>query len=240
MSLLFFTALAVVMTFLGGRLPYARRVFSRELMSRLFSARAGILLAVAFTEILPEAWTLNEAAAGWSALGAFVLLFAIGSYAMLDSCGEYLEECRVHYLSWTALAALTVHSFIDGFNLSVSFSAGERAGIAVGLALALHKIADGFTLTSLFQQSGYSRRKGEIALFLVSAATPGAVIVSQPAFGFGGFSMTVEASLLGFAAGSFIYIAASDVLPRVHKRLDRANLLCFSLGLFGMAALKIL
>ncbi|MBI3551186.1 MAG: ZIP family metal transporter [Elusimicrobia bacterium] len=238
MTLLVFTVLAVLMTFLGGLYPFDKALLSRLAMGRLFSVRAGILLAVAFTEILPEAWHRNAAVGGWAALAAFILLFAAGNFLMLDTCPEYLENCRIHYLGWTALLALWSHSFIDGFNLSVSFGASARAGIAVGLALALHKIADGFTLTSLFRQSGYSAKKCLSGLGFVAAATP---LGSLSSFlGLSDPPPMVAAAFLGLAGGSFIYIAATDVLPRLHKDADRAGLLYLGGGMLGMAALKFL
>jgi len=240
MALLLFTLLAFVMTFVGGLTHAAQALLSRAGLSRLFSVRAGILLAVALTEILPEGWDVNRACAGWAAVGAFLLLFALGHYAMIDSCEEYMEDCHVHYLGWTALLALSLHSFIDGFNLAVSFSAGERAGVAVGLALSLHKIADGFTLVSLFQQAGFTRRKTSALLVLVALATPvGALVCANASLS--ALPAWLEASLLGFAAGSFIYVAAADVLPRMHRReTDRRGVLYFAAGLFGMAALRLL
>ncbi|MBI4375444.1 MAG: ZIP family metal transporter [Elusimicrobia bacterium] len=238
MMLSIFMSLAVLMTFAGGLFPATQGLFSRKGMARLFSMRAGILLAVAFTEILPQAWMQNQVLAGWVALLAFALFFSIGHFAMLDTCPEYLEECRVHYLGLVGLLALLVHSFIDGFNLPVSFSAGRSAGIAVGLALALHKIADGFTLTSLFRQSGLSPRKSFLALSGVAAATPLGGLASFK--GLGQLPGSTSAALLGFAAGSFIYIAATDLLPRLHKNQDRMGLAYFALGMIGMAALKFL
>ena len=240
MTLFLFTSLAFVMTFIGGRTHTLQPLLSRVGLGRLFSVRAGILLAVALTEILPEAWHVSGVVAGWSAVGAFLLLLALANYVMLDSCGEYMEECRVHYLGWTALLALSLHSFIDGFNLAVSFAAGLRAGVAVGLALALHKIADGFTLVSLFHQSGFSEKKTRALLLLVALATPLGSLVSSPAVGLSTLPPVLEAALLGFAAGSFIYIAATDVLPRLHRNGDRPGVLYFAAGLLGMAALRLL
>ncbi|MBI5630375.1 MAG: ZIP family metal transporter [Elusimicrobia bacterium] len=233
-----FTALAVLMTFAGGLLPFFKGLLSRQGITHLFCLRAGILLSVSFTEILPEAWATHHAWGGWGALGAFVLLFVMGNFAMLDSCPEYLEECRVHYLGWTALLALSTHSFLDGFNLAVAFSAGAKAGLAVGLTLALHKLADGFTLISLFETSAYSRAQSLLGLSCVAGMTPLGALLSS--WGFAGLPRSAEAGLMGFAAGSFIYIAAADILPRLHKKRDKAGLLYFSLGMFGMAALKIL
>lgn len=237
MMLAGFAALALLMTFVGGVIPLGDYL-SRRALSHLFSLRAGILLAVAFTEVLPDGWSASPAVAGWAAVGAFGVLFVMGTFAMADTCPEYLEDCRVHLLSWTAVVALSAHSLMDGFNLGVSFAATTRAGVAVGLALALHKVADGFTLTSLFRQSGYSKRGAFSGAAVVGVATPvGAWLAHEAAVG---LAPSVEAGLLGFAAGSFIYIAAADVLPRLHKDRDLAGMVFLGLGVSGMAALKFL
>lgn len=239
MALLLFTLLAFAMTFVGGLTHKAQALLSRAGLSRLFSVRAGILLAVALTEILPEGWDVSRAYAGWAAVAAFLLLFALGNYAMIDACEEYMEECRAHHLGLTALFALSLHSFIDGFNLAVSFAAGQTAGVAVGLALSLHKIADGFTLVSLFKQARYPAAKTLTLLVLVAAATPvGAFLCAHASLS--SLPPALEASLLGFAAGSFIYVAAADILPRMHRNADKRGVLYFAAGLIGMAALRLL
>ncbi|MBI5209495.1 MAG: ZIP family metal transporter [Elusimicrobia bacterium] len=235
MTLALFTALAFATTFVGGWASEA--MLSRLGMRRLFAIRAGILLAVAFTEILPEGLHLSRAAAGWSALLAFALLHAAGSIAMLDTCPEYLQECRVHYLptpsyltsaGGAALLALSLHSFLDGVNLAVSFGAGLPVGAAVGVAVVLHKVADGFTLSSLLRQSKTPQPRIWAVLALVAAATPLGCAVS--ALGFAGLPPQATAALLGVAAGSFVHIGATDILPLVHRRSDRASILYFSLA----------
>ncbi|MBI5625272.1 MAG: ZIP family metal transporter [Elusimicrobia bacterium] len=227
--------LAFGMTFLGGLIPQA--VVSRVGMRRLFAVRAGILLAVAFTDLLPEGLALHRTIAGFTALGAFGILYGLGSVAMLDSCPEYLQECRVHYLGAAALLALSLHSFLDGFNLSVSFGAGELAGLAVGGAVILHKAADGFTLTSILRQSGLSSARTWAILALVAAATPLGCALSS--LGLADLPRPFAAAVMGFAAGSFIHIGATDVLPLVHKREDRASIAAFLLSLTGVCLLKL-
>ena len=235
-ALFLFNLSAVGATFVGGWVPRARAFLSRAGLWRMFALRAGILLGVTFTGILPEAWRLESSFAGWGALGAFTLLLVMESYAMVDSCPEYLEECDVHALGWFALAALFLHSFIDGFNLGVSFEAGATAGAAVGMAITIHKLADGFTLTTLFHQAAYSPRQSAWGLFAVASATPIGALVS--AAGLPALDHRLAASLLGFAGGCFLYIGAADLLRRIHKAQDRQCLLYFGAGLFGMAVLQ--
>ncbi|MBI2362608.1 MAG: ZIP family metal transporter [Elusimicrobia bacterium] len=235
-TLLGFNAAAFLFTLLGGVLPLAPGTLSPKWLWRLFSMRSGLLLAVAFVEVLPEAWRTSPAAAGWGAAGAFALLYAMGALVMSDACPEFLESCEKHLLSAAALSALFAHSFIDGLNLSAAFTAGSLAGAAVGTALALHKLLDGFTMTSLLSKSGYGRPAALAALAAVAAATPAGSALS--ALGFSSLPAGTAAAGLGFAAGSFIYIGASDVLPRIHKSDDRATLAFFAGGMALVALLR--
>jgi len=232
-----FSAAAFIMTLLGGIVPFVRSSLSRESLLRMFSLRSGILLSAAFIGVLPEAWAMQRTTAGWGALGGFAFLFFMGNFSMLDCCPEYIEQCSVHMIGASALAALSLHSFIDGLNLSVAFSAGKAVGAAIGLALSLHKIADGFTLTSLLAQAGYRRMTSLTALCVIAAATPLGSLLS--AFGLAQLSIEAQAALLGFSGGTFLYIGASDLLPRLHKAEDKSHLLYFCAGLFSMWALKL-
>ncbi|MFH1724651.1 MAG: ZIP family metal transporter [Elusimicrobiota bacterium] len=236
-ALIGFNTAAVAMTVAGGLVPLVERLFTRRWLWRMFSLRSGVLLAVAFTEILPEAWRHSPAIAGWGALIAFALLFAMGTLAMGDTCPEYLESCSVHLLGATALAALFAHSFIDGLNLTVSFSAGALAGTTIGVALALHKLVDGFTLTSLLARSGYSRGATLAALAAIAAATPVGSLASL--WKISDLPPGLMAGALGFAAGSFVYIGAADIMPRLHRTEDKGCLAFFAAGLAAIAALRL-
>lgn len=235
-ALLGFNAAAVILTMAGGLVPFLKDLFSRRWLWRLFSLRSGVLLSVAFTEVLPHAWESGARTGGWGALAGFALLFAMESLAMTDSCPEYLEDCSVHLLGWGALAALFSHSFIDGLNLTVSFRAGALAGAAIGASVVLHKLIDGFTLTSLLVGGGYRRGQALAALALISLATPMGSAVGL--LNINTLPAAAMAGLLGFAGGSFVYIGASDVLTRLHKTEDRGCLAFFILGLFLIAALE--
>lgn len=227
--------LATAATFIGGFFHRARSLLSRKGMWRIFAFRSGILLSVTFFDLLPEAWVHQPTWAGWGALSAFILFYAAESFAMLDACPEYLEDCKTHALGWAALAGLLIHSFMDGFNLSVSFAAGSAAGLAVGTAMCLHKLADGLTLTALFRQAGYARSKTLAGLAAVAAATPlGAMAALR---GSAAMSSAAAAAVLGFAGGSFLYISAREILPRMHRNEDSGAFVCFGAGILAMLAL---
>ncbi|OGS04623.1 MAG: hypothetical protein A3G41_02105 [Elusimicrobia bacterium RIFCSPLOWO2_12_FULL_59_9] len=217
--LIFFNAMAFALTALGGGLSASSHAMSRESLWRLLSLGSGILLAITFVDVLPEALLLDKRMSGWGLITAFVLFFGLEAVAMMHSCQEYLEDCSAHILGWTALTALALHAFIDGANLSVSFRAGRWTGEAVGIGMGLHKFAEGLTVTSLFIRYGYSALSSLLLCALLAAATP---LGSLAAWRFVSASEAGwVAGLLGFAAGCFLYIAVADILPRIHKTDDK-------------------
>ena len=224
-----FIVLGLIATALGGLVPLAQNLLSRPSLRRLFSFRSGILVAVTFLEILPEAWKFPPTMAGTGALAAFVLFYVLQHFTMVDSCSEYLEDCQTHLLGWAALAGLFIHAFMDGFNLSVSFSATSGAGLAVGAAMTLHKLMDGFTLTSVFQEAGYSRRRTLLWLAAMALATP--IGCAAGMLGMSELRASTNALLLGVAGGSFLYLSASEFAPRLHKAADLGAFASFGAGI---------
>jgi zinc transporter ZupT len=223
-----FLALALVAAAVGGVFPPARDFLSRPGLRRLFAFRSGLLIAVTFLDLLPEAWKYHPTLAGTGALAAFVGFYLMQSFTMVDSCTEYLADCHTHLLGWAALAGLFIQSFMDGFNLAVSFAASDGAGAAVGAALALHKLMDGFTLTALFQQAGCSRRRSLVGLAVMTAATP--LGCAAAAGGLHGLNPVFTALFLGVAGGSFLCLSAAEFTPRLHKAADLPVLLSFGAG----------
>jgi zinc transporter ZupT len=233
-----FIIAGLVATAVGGLIPLAQDLLSRHSLRRLFAFRSGILVAVSFLELFPEAWKYHPTIAGTGALAAFVIFYVLQNFTMVDSCTEYLEDCRTHLLGWAALAGLFIHSFMDGFNLAVSFSATAGAGLAVGAAMTLHKLMDGFTLTSVFQQAGYRRVSTILWLVVMAAATP--VGCAAGYFGMAGLRAGTNAMLLGVAGGSFLYLSAAEFAPRLHKTLDLPAFASFGAGIAAFWALHAL
>jgi len=220
---------AFALTLLGAALPILAKPWGKKNVWRLLSLGSGVLLSVAFMEILPEGWARNSLMTGWGSVAAFGSLFALESHALMHSCPEYMEECDIHVMGWVALIALSLHNLLDGFNLAVSFQSGLKVGTTVGLAISPHKFADGLILMSLFLAKGYPGRKAFIWSVLLAAATPmgawlGACVLPK-------LSPLLLAACLGFTAGSFLYVGAADILPRIHKMKDETSLFLFLLGL---------
>jgi zinc transporter ZupT len=228
--------LGLAATALGGFAPKALVFSDRAGLARLLAFRSGILIAVAFTGVLPEALELGRTTAGWGALAAFAFCYASEHLAVSDPCHEELEDCHSHALGWPALLGLFVHALLDGVNLGAASLTQVSALVAVGAATVLHKAADGFTLTSLLRQGGFSRSATLMALGSIAFATPAGAFLSR--VGAAGLGPAATSVLLGFAGGSFLYIGASDIVPHLHRSRDGASFASFGAGLSAMLAMS--
>lgn len=228
--------LSVAATVAGGAAPVVDGVVARAGLWRVQAFRSGILIAVAFGDVLPEAWRLAPRFAGWGALAAFAFCYAVENVAPLDPCHEASEDCHAHPLGRAAVAGLFLHSFFDGVNLGAASYAGAPILFAVGAAMILHKVADGFTISTMLGAGSSGLRRA--ALAAVALATPvGALLSSAVASRLEPWAFSL---LLAFAGGSFVYIGAAEVLPRLHRRDAGAAspLLSFGAGLGAMLLLR--
>lgn len=232
-----FSLIAAVFTMLGAGLTARFGGVNKRLLSRTLAFSAGVLLSAAFLDIFPEAWRLNPGAAGCGCLAALLSLFSLENFTAMNSCSEYMEECKVdeHALGAFALAALTVHSVLDGFNIAVGFKAGGLAGFNISLGVILHKFADGVALVSLLLHSGRAVKKAMYLSLLLAFATPLGALIVQPFF----LSVNpwTESLLLGISGGSFLYIAMADILPGLHKTYDRLTPVFYALGYGAVLAI---
>ena len=137
-----------------------------------------------------------------------------------------------------------IHNFIDGMIIAatyiIAFESGNYAiGFTTTLAVIFHEIPQeiGDFVVSIY--GGLSKKKA-LTYNFVSAITAvvGAVATYHLAY-----LQSIETLLVPFAAGVFIYIAATDLMPELHKRVhvgeSFVQLLTIVAGIGLMACLKI-
>ena len=233
-----FMILAFAASMAGGFVPTVEGILERLGLERILSFRSGILIAVSLSDVLPEAWGQARFPAAAAAAGALLLGWYLHRGHEHDHEGHELthphggEGVHLH----TTVAALFVHSTIDGLNLGAIAVVGGPAVLAVGAATSLHKLADGFTLTSLFHETGRPRGGVLALLVAVSLATPlGAVLGRAGTLSLG---PVLAAVLLGFAGGSFLFVGAQQIVPHLRRRLDTGCAFAFAGGFAAMLVLR--
>jgi zinc and cadmium transporter len=159
-----------------------------------------------------------------------------------------LAHKSARHLSWGGAAmGLTLHSLIDGVALAASVAAEAHGPARSGLAglgtfavVILHKPFDAMAIGTLMAAGGWSRASRHLVNFLFALAIPlGILVFEVGASQSGGTGHQFLGAALAFTAGTFLCIAASDLLPELqfHSH-DRVKLsVAFLAGLALSAAL---
>jgi zinc and cadmium transporter len=146
-------------------------------------------------------------------------------------------------VSWSAaLFGLALHSLLDGVALAASVSAdvaehgdARWAGLAVFLVVVLHKPFDSLTLGTLMAVAGRSSSLRHTVNFAYACAVPLGALLFYFGWVGGGADAAWIGGVLALAAGTFLCIATSDLLPELqfhtHDRLKLSTALLAGLAL---------
>lgn len=210
---------------------------SLEKLSHVLMAfAAGSLLGGAFLHLLPEA--VEEIAPDqvlMLALAGFILFTFLETYVHWHHC----KECDIHPFSYMVLIGDGVHNFLGGLILSASFLVSIPLGIATLMAIIAHELPQQLGIFGTLIKGGLKRDKAIVYSFASQSTIIGGAIVG---YFIAGISDGIAPLLVPFAAGNFIYIAAADLIPEMHKAegIEKVkNLAILFLGLIFMWALKI-
>jgi zinc and cadmium transporter len=111
----------------------------------------------------------------------------------------------------------SIHNFIDGLIIAASFVTSTELGFTTTVAIAAHEIPQEIGDFGVLIYGGFEKKKAILLNFLVAL-----IIVFGGTIGYF-IATSVEQTiifLLPFAAGGFIYIAATDLVPEIKKELD--------------------
>jgi zinc and cadmium transporter len=210
----------------------------RRLLPSLVSYAVGTLLGAAFLGMLPQALEGGRAREVLStALFGLVLFFILEKWVLWRHCHE--ADCDIHSSAGPLiLAGDAFHNFVDGFAIAAAFLASVPLGISTSMAVIAHEIPQELGDFAILLDSGYGRSRA-LAYNLLSSATtlPGALIAY---FALSALSRTIP-YVLAISAASFIYIAAADLIPGLHREMSpRSGLRQLVLLLAGIVTILLL
>ncbi|MGH7855035.1 MAG: ZIP family metal transporter [Candidatus Binatia bacterium] len=226
-SLGFYLPTVIFISLLGSFLPLLRELSQRAL-ALLLSFSAGVLLGAVFFHMLPETRALSENI-GWPILAGFLLIFVMERFIFVHACEE--RECDIHQMGIPAFLGISLHSLLDGLALGAGLML-PHLGPVVLLAVIIHKMPDGMSITSILLSAGWSRRRVAILSLFFSLTTPAGALLAYLFFR----SLSPEniAIAIGISSGTFLAIATADILPQVH-RIEERNPLTLLFLVLGLA-----
>lgn len=206
----------------------------------LVSFAAGALLGDVFLHLFPAIGNFRIEAM-LMILGGILAFFILEKFICWRHCHTPVSHHAIHPFAFTNLVGDSIHNFIDGVLIAGSYLVSLPLGFATTIAVALHEIPQEISDFAILLHAGMHRKKA-IFFNFISAAT--AILGALLTFFIGKKFENLITYLIPFTIGGFIYIAAADLIPEVHreKRFFKSlvQLLAFILGIFVMALFLLL
>ena len=176
----------------------------------LIALAAGTLLGGAFFHMIPEGMQSLAplSSALWLVCG-FATFLAIEQF--LHWHHSHCASAQVHQpVTYLILIGDGVHNFLGGLGIASTFLIDPMAGIIAWIAAAAHEVPQELGDFGILVRGGWSRRTALAANVLSGLTFPVGALLAYAA------SRRFDvAGLVLFAAGNFIYIAASDLIPEI-------------------------
>ena len=203
---LLYALVAAAGNVLGALAVTRRAVRELRVIELLVAFGAGFMLSVAIVELLPAALARSGAVApGLVLVGYLAVHLTQHTVTPHFHFGE--ETHPVSSIAGTsALVGLLLHTFFDGVAIASAFLVRPELGIMVFIAIFLHKLPEGVTISSLMLAGGRSRGRAVGAAALLGVATLLGVVLTQE------MGFLVQHGL-ALSAGVTIYVAASNLVP---------------------------
>ena len=211
-----------------------------RLLLPLVAFAAGSLIGGAFFHMIPAAVVDNGDIlnVGIAVVAGFTVFFLLEQLLHWHHCHRANSDCK-QPLTYLILIGDGLHNFLGGLAIAGTFLIDIRLGITSWLAAAAHEIPQELGDFGVLVHGGWSKRRA-LLFNVLSGST--FLLGGLVAYGLS-FQMDVS-WLIPFAAGNFLYIGASDLVPEVNKHHDlganAVHLLAFVLGLLLLLFAKLM
>lgn len=233
------TAVSLV-SFIGVFFMGLKEAVVGRILMALVGFASGSLLGAAFFDLIPEAAETGQAI--WLYIVAGILIFFVmEKFLYWRHCHD--ENCEVHNFAYLNIIGDGIHNFIDGMLIAAGFLTSASLGYTTTLAVVFHEVPQELGDYGVLLYGGFGTRKALAYNFLSAITAIAGALVTYLLVE--GSNVQVLAELLvPFAAGGFIYIATTDLMPELHKRTQVKDsviqLVALLLGIALMFSLGLL
>lgn len=208
-----------------------KKKIPERLLLFLLSISVGVLLAIVFVDFVPEllahSYTIGTVL---YIIGGFLLMFIIEKFVHShhhhhgkhihhhDHGHDHDVECHVHghayHLAPLNLIGEGFHNFIDGLVIAGSYAVSIPLGIGATISIVLHEIPMEVADFGILLYAGLSKTKALVfnllsALTAIAGVVVGMVLIDKIS--------AASGIILAIATGNFLYIAASSLVPQLHR-----------------------
>lgn len=180
----------------------------------LVAFSTGAMLGDVFIHLLPEAaeqgFTMQIS---MYTLAGIIVSFLIEKYVhMRHLHGKHDTKYRPAAIM--SLIGDAIHNLIDGMIVGASYLVSPTVGVATTIAVILHEIPQEIGNFGVLLHGGFTKSRALFFNFLTALTAFGGLFLALA----WNQSTNVTTFLIPFAAGNFIYIAGSDLIPELHEQ----------------------
>jgi len=232
--------LVSLLAFIGLITLALKEKILKKILIYLVSFSAGGLMGGAFFHLLPE--SIEE---GHEPIRIFTYViigfcffFLVEKFLRWHHCHD--KQCKdPKHLGYINLIGDGVHNFIDGIIIITAFTVSPALGFAATISIIFHELPQELGDFGVLLYAGFSKFKALFWNFISALIALAGVLI-------GYFLINLSENLIVFllpaAAGGFIYIAATDLIPELQKILKTKHsiftFVVFILALILMFLLK--
>jgi len=221
------SSLAALVTAIGIYTIRHFEVWGRKYSIYFICFAAGVLISVSFLHIIPKSFEMNVNAPVYLLIG-FVFLHLFNRFITAFACER--DPYSQYGIGLIPMFGIGLHSFIDGFIYSITFTVSIFTGALTATGMVLHEFPEGIITYLLLLRGGFSEKTSLILAFLAaSLTTPLGMLVSYPFISH--IDKPMLGALLSLSAGALVYVGATHLLPQAEKEHRKYSLLALSAGI---------
>ncbi len=185
----------------------------------------GVFLSLILNELIPETLSASAEWGGAVIMAGFLLFYILAH--KLHQRYHHLEadDCDRKGAATLLLVGDAVHNFADGIVLGAAYLVDPTIAVAVAVGLALHEVPQEIVEFGVLIRAGYTRTRA-VLFNLLSAST--IIVGTLVVLVFSEHIADYVWVLVGLAAGNLLFLAASDLLPRIHGNLTHYGSIWYS------------
>lgn len=215
-------AAGVLGTLGGGLIVLLVKKVKNRLLSVLLGISAGIMAAISFLDLIPEA--IHEGNIYSAMLGVLLGMAIIGlldvkfPHRHFSMVGDGIVKNNKHLKTGILLSiGIALHNLPEGVAIGAGFMVSFQVGLLLAILIAIHNLPEGMAVAAAMCVGGVSSKK--VIVITALAGVPmgiGAFIGAA----LGGVSVWALSVSLGFAAGAMLYIVFDELIPDAHRKAE--------------------
>ena len=200
----------------GGLIALILKKPKKELLSFFLGFAGGIMLAIVFADLLPEAVEFGGILPAMAGLiVGTLLILALDLYLPHTHFFQGTDEYACYVRTGAMLGlGIAMHNLPEGIAIGAGYMASPALGLGLAITIAIHNVPEGMAMAAPMCAGGVSVKR--VFLYTGMAGVPmgiGAFIGATVS----NISPIVLSLALGFAGGAMLYIVFDELIPDAQK-----------------------